>query len=183
MQTTDTIDLSNISEKHILDVTCGSRSIWFNKSHPAALYVDKRSEDFTLCWGENGSERKCYVRPDEIADFTDLPYDDNTFDLVVFDPPHLLKVGDTAWLKKKYGKLPDNWQSLIHDGFHECMRVLKSHGTLIFKWCETDIPTRKVIDAIGYESLFGHRSGKRLQTHWMCFMKFDTEDLRDANQT
>lgn len=24
--------------KKILDVTCGSRTIWFNKNHPAAIY-------------------------------------------------------------------------------------------------------------------------------------------------
>ncbi len=31
-------------EKKILDVTCGGRSIWFNKHHPAAVYCDKRRE-------------------------------------------------------------------------------------------------------------------------------------------
>ena len=25
--------------KKILDVTCGCRSIWFNKNHPAAIYA------------------------------------------------------------------------------------------------------------------------------------------------
>ena len=30
--------------KKILDVTCGNRSIWFNKNHPAAIYADKRAE-------------------------------------------------------------------------------------------------------------------------------------------
>lgn len=161
------------TEKHILDATCGSRTIWFDKAHPAVLYVDKRDEEHVLSRGANNSERKCYVHPDEMVDFTDMPYDDNTFDLVVFDPPHLVNVGENAWLKKKYGKLPDEWQPLIRDGFKECMRVLRTHGTLVFKWCETDIPTRDVIEAIGQEPLFGHRSGKRSQTHWMCFMKFE----------
>ena len=71
----------------------------------------------------------------------------------------------------KYGKLPEDWPNLIHDGFWECMRVLKPHGTLVFKWSEIDIPTRMVIDAIGCEPLFGHRSGKAMKTHWLCFMK------------
>lgn len=162
-------------EKLILDATCGSRTIWFNKAHPAVLYVDKRDEVHENIW--SGSTRKCYVHPDEIVDFTDMPFDDNTFDLAVFDPPHLCHVGENAWMKKKYGKLPDDWRSLIHDGFHECMRVLRPRGTLIFKWCETDIPTREIIKAIRYEPLFGHRSGKKSQTHWLCFMKFETEDL------
>ena len=90
---------------------------------------------------------------------------------MVFDPPHLVKVGENAWLKKKYGKLPEDWPQLIHDGFWECMRVLKPFGTLIFKWSEIDIPTREIINAIGVEPLFGHRSGKAMKTHWLCFMK------------
>lgn len=106
-----------------------------------------------------------------VADFTDLPFPDSSFYLVVFDPPHLLKVGDNAWLKKKYGRLPENWRPLIHDGFQECMRVLKQNGTLIFKWNETDIPTRDIIKCIGVEPLFGHKSGKQSKTHWLCFMK------------
>ena len=31
-------------EKFILDVTCGGRSMWFNKKHPNAIYTDIREE-------------------------------------------------------------------------------------------------------------------------------------------
>ncbi len=55
------------------------------------------------------------------------------------------------------------------------MRVLKPHGTLVFKWSEVEIPLKKVLEAIGTEPLFGHRSGKNMNTHWMCFMKFEEE--------
>ena len=37
-------------EKKILDVTCGARSIWFNKHHPAAVYCDKRREQVEMVW-------------------------------------------------------------------------------------------------------------------------------------
>ena len=37
-------------EKKILDVTCGARSIWFNKHHPAAVYCDKRREQVEKVW-------------------------------------------------------------------------------------------------------------------------------------
>ena len=156
-------------DKIILDATCGSRTIWFDKHNPRVLYVDKRSESLTRVW--SGSERTCEVSPDVVADFTALPFEDNSFWHVVFDPPHLLHIGETAWLKKKYGKLPDDWRPLIRDGFKECMRVLKPNGTLIFKWCEIDIPTREIIKAIGVEPLYGHRSGKKSQTHWLAFIK------------
>ena len=160
-------------DKHILDATCGSRTIWFQKNNPLTVYMDCREEHETAIWksSKNDSVRTLDVVPDVLADFTDMPFDDKSFELVVFDPPHLLKVGDNAWLRKKYGKLPENWEKTIHDGFWECMRVLKPFGTLVFKWSEIDIPTRKVIDVIGVEPLFGHRSGKAMKTHWLLFMK------------
>jgi len=150
----------------ILDATCGSRTIWFDKQNPNCLYIDNRVEHGTGIWKshKNNSERKIDVEPDIVADFTNLPFQDNSFYLVVFDPPHLLKVGENAWLKKKYGKLPEDWRPLIRDGFRECMRVLKPNGTLIFKWNEIDILTREIINTIGTEPLFGHRSGKQSKT-------------------
>lgn len=160
-------------DKKILDVTCGSRSIWFDKNHPAAVYCDKRQESYKNVWKSNGeqSERKCVVSPDVVCDFTDLPFYDDSFSLVVFDPPHLMRANDTAWLVKKYGKLDDNWPSMLHDGFQECMRVLKPDGVLIFKWSEYDIPAADVWKAIGEKPLFGHHSGKKSNTFWACFMK------------
>ena len=162
-----------MNDKYILDATCGSRSIWFQKDHPNTIYMDCREEHDMVIWKstKNNSVRKLDVNPDVIADFTAMPFEDNSFHLVVFDPPHLINVGETAWLKKKYGKLPEDWPKLIHDGFWECMRVLRPYGTLIFKWSEIDISTRQVIKAIGKEPLFGHRSGKAMKTHWLCFMK------------
>ena len=135
--------------------------------------MDNRVENGTTIWSstKNDSVRRLNVNPDVIADFTNIPFDDDTFHLVVFDPPHLKNIGDTAWMAKKYGKLPNDWKPLIHDGFWECMRVLKKNGVLIFKWSEIQIPTRDVINAIGIYPLFGNRSGKQSKTHWMVFIK------------
>lgn len=47
----------------------------------------------------------------------------------------------------------------------------KDNGVLIFKWNETDIRVSEIINTIGYIPLFGHKSGKREKTHWLCFMK------------
>lgn len=77
------------SEKKILDMTCGGRSIWFNKNHPNALYCDVRQEYHMSFWKstDGKSERFLTVNPDVVCDFTNLPFEDETFYLVVFDPP------------------------------------------------------------------------------------------------
>lgn len=147
----------------ILDACCGSRMFWFDKQHQDAVYMDKRELSTTLCDG-----RKLEVRPDIIADFRNIPFPDDSFHMVVFDPPHLIKIGDNSWMAKKYGKLESTWQEDIAQGFRECMRVLKPNGTLVFKWNEDQIKLREILDAIDYKPLYGD---KRSKTHWLVFMK------------
>ena len=77
--------------KIILDACCGSRMSWFDKENPLALFADIRDEEHILCDG-----RTLKVHPDIVSDFTDMPFLDESFKLVVFDPPHLLKAGRIA---------------------------------------------------------------------------------------
>ncbi len=166
-------------EKVILDATCGTRSIWFDKECKNAIFFDKRQGEVAKKMGSKRYERTMKVQPDVIGDFTSLPFDDDTFYHVVFDPPHL-HISDKAWLYNMYGALPDNWQTIIHDGFWECMRVLKQYGTMVFKWSDLEISTRDVINAIGCEPLYGHRSGKKMNTHWMVFVKGVSRRFEDG---
>jgi len=149
--------------KRILDATCGSRMIWFDKQNPDTVYMDNRQLTTILCDG-----RILNIKPDIVADFRDMPFPDNTFYLVIFDPPHLRYAGDESWLAKKYGVLSNNWQEDIRRGFKECMRVLKPNGVLIFKWNEEQVKLSEVLKAIDYKPLFGNRRSK---THWLVFMK------------
>ena len=50
-------------DKKILDVTCGSRSIWFDKHHPAAVYCDERQGEYHLDT-EKGNHKTLIVEPD-----------------------------------------------------------------------------------------------------------------------
>ena len=155
--------------KRIIDVCCGSRMFWFDKENPDVLFIDKRSEILTA--KDRDKIRIININPDLVADFTNLPFEDNNFYMVVFDPPHLKTLGETSWLAKKYGKLPNNWKEVITKGFDECMRVLKPNGTLIFKWNESEIKVSDVLSLINYKPLFGHTTGRQSKTMWMAFMK------------
>jgi len=157
--------------KPVLDPCCGPRGFYFDKAHPAVLYCDcRRVDEFIRCDG-----RKLEVQPDLLVDFTSLPFADEQFWHVVFDPPHLIHASENAWLVKKYGRLPGAWQNVLCDGFNECWRVLKTNGILIFKWSEYDIPVAKLLEVIGRQPLYGHRSGRKSKTHWLAFVKVGDE--------
>lgn len=170
--------------KPILDACCGSKMFYFDKNDPRVLFQDIRQVSTTLCDG-----RPFEVAPDVVGDFTSMEFPDNTFNMVVFDPPHLLrntgkskfadiygslnpKAKPTGWQQTKYGAMPDqDWHDVLAKGFSECFRVLKQGGFLIFKWNETDIPVGEVLKLTDQKPIFGHKSGKRSNTHWICFMK------------
>lgn len=166
-------------DKIILDATCGTRSIWFDKECTSAVYHDQRKGIAHKKLGSKRYERTMVVDPDVVGDFREMPFPDESFYHVVFDPPHA-HLNETAWMYKMYGTLTDNWQEVIRDGFWECMRVLKPYGTLVFKWSDLEISTRQLINAIGCEPLYGHRSGKKMNTHWLCFVKGVCKAKMDA---
>lgn len=151
--------------QRVLDASCGSKMFWFNRNHPNAVYIDKRKLSTTLCDG-----RTLEINPDYQADFTSLPFADNSFFMVVLDPPHLVHAGDKSWLAKKYGKLEKSWQEDITQAFKECFRVLKPNGTLVFKWNEEQVKLSEVLKLTDYKPLVGSRRSK---THWLVFMKDD----------
>lgn len=152
--------------KQILDACCGSRMFWFDRNHENVVFADQRNESHILCDG-----RALEINPDIQMDFRNMPFDDASFSLVVFDPPHLVRAGKQSWLALKYGKLNQEWREDIRKGFEECFRVLKPNGVLIFKWNETQIKVSEVLALTSEAPLFGHLSGKRANTHWITFMK------------
>ena len=155
--------------KKILDVCCRSRMFWFDREHKNALFMDNRELEDVLCDG-----RKLEIKPDILGDFRKMDFPDESFQLVVFNPPHLLRAGEKSWIAKKYGKLnPETWQEDLKKGFSECFRVLKEDGILIFKWNEDQIKLSEILKLSEYKPLFGNRRSK---THWIVFMKIKERD-------
>ncbi|WP_267666808.1 class I SAM-dependent methyltransferase [Levilactobacillus brevis] len=156
----------------ILDACCGSKMFWFDKENPQVTFMDKREANYSLGTypTKNGDKESLLtVSPDVVADFRSMPFDDNRFYMVVFDPPHLIYAGKDSWLAKKYGTLNrDTWQDDLQQGFSECMRVLKPNGTLIFKWNTEQISVNELWPLFGTRPLFGD---KRSKTRWFVFMK------------
>lgn len=160
-----------MTDKAILDACCGGRMFWFDKQNPNALFVDQREVD-PLSVGKGRNARMFECKPDKVMDFRNLDLPDESFALVVFDPPHFLRAGDKSYMAQKYGKLnPLTWRDDLRKGFAECFRVLKPNGVLIFKWNEYQIPLKEVLKLTPVDPLFGHPSGKTQKTHWICFMK------------
>lgn len=80
--------------KKILDVTCGSRTMWFNKNHPAAIYCDVRDEECTGVWKSTNR--------DSVRDFT-----------VTVD---LESNGEIALVKDDRKKAADMWNRRADNG-------------------------------------------------------------------
>jgi len=156
----------------VLDACCSKRAFWFDPQDTRALFVDKREETIVR---KDSSNRKGYrvleIAPDMVLDFTDLPFPADTFAHVVFDPPHMTTLGQNSYMAKCYGRLEGDWRDMLRKGFAECFRVLRPEGTLVFKWCEYDVPVSEVLALTPEKPLYGHRSGKQSKTHWIAFLK------------
>lgn len=148
--------------------------MWGDRHNPEVVFGDMRFETITVTDRSHGNvsgTRTLVIEPDVQLDFRNLPYPDNAFNLVVFDPPHLERAGGKSWLAAKYGKLGDNWRDDLRKGFAECFRVLKKDGVLVFKWNETQVSVKEVLQLVPVRPLFGHLSGRKGLTHWLVFTK------------
>ena len=167
-QITNNFDL--LKDKIILDATAGYRMMHYDKKHPNVLYIDQRPE----------------CEPDQVQDFRKLPYPDNSFKLIIFDPPHIIQKTKycSTNMVRRFGMLEaETWQHDLKLAFNELFRVLDDYGVLVFKWnnhqlCSHDIINLSPVKPIVYQvSSNRHRKGSKagsdsIQTLWFTFMKF-----------
>lgn len=170
------------TKAEILDACCGGRMWWWDKKHPLAVYMDERR-------AEQGSVGEITGRydwnpswscdPDVIGDFRDMPFDDGSFRLVVFDPPHVLNANPSGFNALKYGTLhPDTASDDLRKGLSECWRVLAPGGTLVFKWAGSLSLVRRHFPATPTVGTRSTRGSKGLGTRWIIFYK-PSENGRD----
>src|SRR3990167_6354821 len=106
-----------------------------------------------------------------------MAFPDKSFKLVVYEPPHLSKFGETSYFRNKFGCLdPGHWENDLEIGFSECWRVLDDFGVLVFKWSNSEIPFKQVLRLIPHEPLFYNTTNWKATsvTKWFCFMKIPT---------
>ena len=147
-----------MTEKLILDATAGYRMMHPDKHNPYVLHIDQREE----------------VNPDEIQDFRNLPYPDNKFKLIIFDPPHRTTKDAPHWIKRDYGGLiPETWQSDLKKGFAELWRILQEYGVLVFKWNDHQFPLEQISPLFPTKPIIQQitTNGTSSNTFWVLFMK------------
>jgi len=86
--------------------------------------------------------------PESPYDFRDLPYDDDSFDVVVFDPPYAHNPGNMivnpAYQNKETTKgfYHKDIINLYKEGMEESFRIVKKGG-FVFVKCQDEIETSK----------------------------------------
>ena len=155
--------------KEVLDVCCGGKMFWFDKNNKDVLFLDIR-EGKNL--DEHWTMKNFQVQPDTIMDFRKLNLPSESFNLIVFDPPHKKNLTKESITYKKYGGLnEETWKDDISKGFDECWRVLKVGGTLVFKWNEVSFKVKEILDCLKHKPMFGQKTTKNLKSHWLVFYK------------
>lgn len=165
-----------MKDKFILDACCGPRMMWFNKKHPNCIYIDERVE--VKGFVDNRDKRE--IKPDIQMDNRKMSFNDNSFKLVVWDPPHIIqKPSPKCRMTQTFGCLsPETWQHDLKRSFNECWRVLKDYGVLIVKWNECSKKLDVLLRIVEREPLFGQKINNaekktkdKARTYWLCFMK------------
>lgn len=167
-----------VTPPEILDACCGGRMWWWDKAHPLAVYMDERVAPS----GSRPNRPNWKIEPDIRGDFRDMPFSAESFQLVLFDPPHEVRPSPPGGnVRIQYGSLhPATEQSDLSRGFAECWRVLRSGGTLVFKWAG-DLgrvsPHFPATPIVGTRNLHKRSS---LGTRWLIFYKPLLQSVRNG---
>ncbi len=173
----------------ILDATCGGKGIWYIKNHPFVTFMDIRKGNYDTkkdCPNMSFKGRRITkVFPDVISEWKDAPFPDNHFDMVIFDPPHLIIDGNKQIpiLASRYGYLhKDNWRDVLKKGIKKLFDILKPEGIFVLKWCENSVKTEEIIKLCPYPPLFGSNTKSKGHTanFWILFLKYNVnKNLQD----
>ena len=145
----------------ILDLSAGNRAVWFNKHYPDATYIDIRPE----------------VVPDMVLDSRNLPFGPDSFDLFVFDPPHV-NCGPMSQMAKTYGHhTSEEIRQIVSMTAKEAYRIGSTDSLMAFKGNDHDQKLDKILHLMSewWEPLFGHKVAMRTKhasaTTWVMLRR------------
>lgn len=113
-------------EAEVLDVTANARRMWQGVEHRGrVVYADIDAD----------------MKPDVVADFRSLPFGAASFDVIVFDPPHLPAAAASAESSEQYVRdyglsrsaRADNISGCFAPFLVEATRVLRPEGLVFAK--------------------------------------------------
>ena len=114
---TELLQLFAPSAETILDATYGSGLFWRRGNVPSS-------------WAHCvvGLDRNPVRARNVAGDYTALPFRDEAFDVVCFDPPHLCDGGAASIMRDRYGTFGSEHElkQSIRQGLRECSRVARS---------------------------------------------------------
>lgn len=134
------IHLHAVSDPLVLDCTHNKGVIWRGVSKPHRLIRSDRCNYAPSEW----EMPPFSIHQDTICDFMQMPYAEQTFDMIVFDPPHLPTVAASANSSNKYrerygvtnnglGREGENVSGMFAPAIAEFSRVLKQGGIFATK--------------------------------------------------
>ena len=174
----------------ILDATAGNRTMWHHKKSPHIIYSDR--------------EKGLKIKPTIFADNRKLPFKDETFTIIFFDPPHDIGADDSdilgmGKLRLKEAKATEKRLHTYYGLYHvktipqmieliyrsqkEFWRVLQNGGLLWLKWNEIAMKLDRILAIFADWRILlklpiqsqTHTLGTK-QTYWVCLMKEKKED-------
>lgn len=133
----------------------GGFPLWFEGKLLNLLQIDPKNAKILQPFGgkaEYGTivDINPSVNPDVVADAHDLPFPDESFDLVILDPPY-----NDEYAKRLYGTGKLKWKKYTA----EAVRVLKEDGILVmYHYLSTpSIPGTVLIKRIFLETRMWHK--------------------------
>ena len=160
----------------ILDATCGLKQMWFQKDDPETIYLDMRHSAIQYTekqFNRRPDYRKRIINPTIQADNRYCPFKDDVFDVILFDPPHMITNVESSELQHTYSILnPITWTKEMSSSIKELFRVLKPKGIFIFKWAENSATIKEALKLFPCEPLFGSNpQNPNHKTWWIIFRK------------
>jgi len=153
-------------EKLILDSSAGNRMMWSNKNPPLTVFMDK--------------ETRLRTPPDVFGCWESLPFRDNAFRCVIFDPPHKFNRRSGFWADPEspnyYGAdiRREKLTSGIYHGTREFLRIAER---LCFKWSDDEISLQRILSLFPKEWAETYRRGDdKIRVHgntmwWITFLR------------